>query len=150
MAAGNVKQSAPAPPRPLNQAASCPEASRMPEPTTHIKRRRLRVPRHDGGVLLEPSVPDAVVAAVSNRDRLEAAAGLDLQGRTLGQMRQMARGELLASAYRYTSEFRPDIQLPSPEFPLVVTGHQPDLFHPGVWAKNFAAARVASSCRSSA
>ena len=115
----------------------------MSEPTTHLKRRRLRVPRGDGGVLLEPSVPDAVVAAVSNHDRLEAAAGLDLQGRTLGQMRQMARSELLASAYRYTSEFRSDITLQADPGPIIVTGHQPELFHPGVWVKNFAAAAVA-------
>jgi hypothetical protein len=27
-----------------------------------------------------------------------------------------------------------------------VTGHQPELFHPGVWVKNFAAASIAGSC----
>ena len=27
--------------------------------------------------------------------------------------------------------------------PLVVTGHQPELFHPGVWVKNFATAAIA-------
>jgi hypothetical protein len=28
----------------------------------------------------------------------------------------------------------------SPKTPLILTGHQPELFHPGVWVKNFAAA----------
>ena len=27
--------------------------------------------------------------------------------------------------------------------PLIVTGHQPELFHPGVWIKNFAAGGIA-------
>ena len=30
-----------------------------------------------------------------------------------------------------------------PSAPLVVPGHQPALYHPGVWAKNFAAAGIA-------
>ncbi len=30
--------------------------------------------------------------------------------------------------------------------PLIVTGHQPELFHPGVWVKNFAASAIARSC----
>ena len=29
--------------------------------------------------------------------------------------------------------------------PLIVTGHQPELFHPGVWIKNFAAAAIAGA-----
>ena len=29
--------------------------------------------------------------------------------------------------------------------PLIVTGHQPELFHPGVWIKNFAAASIAGA-----
>ena len=29
--------------------------------------------------------------------------------------------------------------------PLIVTGHQPELFHPGVWIKNFAAASIAAA-----
>src|SRR6202042_1418051 len=29
--------------------------------------------------------------------------------------------------------------------PLVVTGHQPELFHPGVWVKAFAASGIATA-----
>jgi hypothetical protein len=35
----------------------------------------------------------------------------------------------------------PDVA--DPASPLVVTGHQPELFHPGVWVKNFAVAAIA-------
>jgi hypothetical protein len=31
------------------------------------------------------------------------------------------------------------------ERPLIVTGHQPELFHPGVWIKNFAVAAIAGA-----
>ncbi len=37
-----------------------------------------------------------------------------------------------------------------PATPLVVTGHQPELYHPGVWAKNFAASAISRSVGSSA
>ncbi len=40
--------------------------------------------------------------------------------------------------------------LPVSARPLIATGHQPDLFHPGVWIKNFLTARLASAvCGSS-
>jgi len=34
-----------------------------------------------------------------------------------------------------------------PAAPLIVTGHQPELFHPGVWVKNFAVAEIAHRVR---
>jgi hypothetical protein len=33
-----------------------------------------------------------------------------------------------------------------PDVPIIVTGHQPELYHPGVWVKNFAAAKAAKKC----
>jgi hypothetical protein len=33
-----------------------------------------------------------------------------------------------------------------PDVPIIVTGHQPELYHPGVWVKNFATAKAAKSC----
>ena len=33
-----------------------------------------------------------------------------------------------------------------PDVPVIVTGHQPELYHPGVWVKNFATARAAKAC----
>lgn len=106
-------------------------------------RKRLRVPVENGGILAVPLISEAAFTIETNQARLAAIDGLDLQGRTLGQMREIARGELIASAFRYTSELRGNVQLRPDPGPIVLTGHQPELFHPGVWVKNFAAARVA-------
>ncbi|MEE2706803.1 MAG: hypothetical protein VX988_07110 [Planctomycetota bacterium] len=35
----------------------------------------------------------------------------------------------------------------SEDVPTIISGHQPELFHPGVWAKHFVADRLASTCR---
>ncbi len=105
---------------------------------------KLRVPQRDGALLIEPPMARAAQLVTANpKALLEPGSDLDLQGRTLAQLRQTARSELIASAFRYTSEFRDDIVLPSPESSIIATGHQPDLFHPGVWAKNFVADRLA-------
>jgi hypothetical protein len=37
-------------------------------------------------------------------------------------------------------------RLKLPDVPVIVTGHQPELFHPGVWVKNFATAKAAKAC----
>ena len=56
----------------------------------------------------------------------------------------MARAELLAEARRWTASYR---DLPSksadPQTPIYLAGHQPQMFHPGVWLKNFALGELA-------
>ena len=52
------------------------------------------------------------------------------------------RREILTVATEYTSSYR-DVSRPSNTAewiaaPIIMGGHQPDLFHPGVWLKNFA------------
>ncbi len=39
-----------------------------------------------------------------------------------------------------------EVDDPTPAATLIAGGHQPELFHPGVWAKNFALGRVARRC----
>ena len=67
------------------------------------------------------------------------------------QLRAMAR----AQVGRLASDFHERLGLGKPPLlgtnsPLVVTGHQPELFHPGVWAKNFASRQIADQCGGSA
>ncbi len=101
---------------------------------------RLRAPSADGAVLCVPewnTWPDLVAA---NR-KLQSTWQVEILGRSLADLRQQARRELLAAAIRYTSQYRavPQIDVPAAsERPLVLGGHQPELFHPGVWLKNFA------------
>src|SRR5690606_28366548 len=69
----------------------------------------------------------------------------DFQGRPASWLRRRARGEALAEAVAYLREIgvEPPSVVEEGAGPLVVTGHQPEMFHPGVWVKNFAAAGVA-------
>ena len=75
----------------------------------------------------------------------------DFQGRTAVQLRAQVRREVLACSASYLKRHGLDApHVPrdaagEPTGPLVVTGHQPELFHPGVWIKNFAAAGIAGA-----
>ncbi len=74
------------------------------------------------------------------------------------ELRYHARTQLLADSRQYTAAYRdvPSLPLASRDtssgagvdsdrasVPVVMAGHQPTLFHPGVWFKNFALDRVA-------
>jgi hypothetical protein len=102
-----------------------------------IQARQLHAPRQPGGLLAEPPL-DAVGALLArNRDRL-AFASLDLLGRSYSDLRKTARQALRTAASTYLAAAGE----PIPELPqtdsLLVAGHQPELFHPGVWLKHFA------------
>lgn len=103
--------------------------------------RHLRAPQRDGETLVDP--PRALLAGVvaDNRELL-ARAECDLSGRSLADLAATARQSLLEQAIAHTSQYR--------DFPaetrrraslagssFVLSGHQPQLFHPGVWYKNF-------------
>lgn len=106
-------------------------------------RRRLNVPRYDFAVLCEPPLPAALEKARQNHAAL-APLETRLQGRTVGQMRSWTRDEVLRAARTYTAELLGE-SLSSNEGAelLFVGGHQPALFHPGVWIKNFAVHELA-------
>lgn len=105
--------------------------------------RRLRAPVGDQAVLAEPPLADSGPRLAQNRERL-GAWDHDFQGRRAGRLRMMARRQILDAARAYHDRFDLDLPPePAPDAPLFVTGHQPELFHPGVWVKNFAVAGLA-------
>jgi hypothetical protein len=97
---------------------------------------RLRAPREDGAVLAEPPLTDAGRLLADNHARL-AAADVRVLGRPLAELRALARREVWAAAAAYAAESG-DPAPPPPRDRWLLAGHQPELFHPGVWVKNFA------------
>lgn len=77
---------------------------------------RLQPPETNGGVLAVPSITEIPRLLEKNRASLNQA---------FPELRTQARRELACHG------------------PIIVTGHQPELFHPGVWVKNFAACGLA-------
>lgn len=104
---------------------------------------RLKVPRTDRSLLCVPPLDESLEAAEGNA-RLLDTDEINIQGRSLSLMRRWSREACLTSAQRYTERFLGDA--PSPlsdgrdltQRRLFVSGHQPSLYHPGVWVKNFA------------
>ncbi len=91
-----------------------------------------------------PRLERAGTVVQANQLIVESAGRLDVQGRTLADLRAAARNAAVTLAREYTHQLTGDAPAELSEgAPLLVTGHQPALFHPGVWAKNFAIAALA-------
>lgn len=102
---------------------------------------RLQAPRQDRAIVAEPPLSDAGPLLDANRQTL-SSAHLDLLGRSLQDLRAEAQRVTAAAARDYlrqSGEPVPDDAGDS----LIVAGHQPELFHPGVWLKNFMLNRLA-------
>jgi hypothetical protein len=89
----------------------------------------LSTPAEDGQILVEPKA-DQLASLVEANHRLLARAGVEIHGRPLAELRRATRAAL--------TDARDDR-------PLVVTGHQPELYHAGVWAKNIVTSRLAEA-----
>ena len=114
--------------------------------------RRLRAPATDGGLLVEPPA-SAIAGQIAANARQLGRLGSRFPGpRGAAGCAPAVRREVLTAAQRVSrtprsagTEYRARRRRGSSELPLVVTGHQPELFHPGVWIKNFAAAAIADA-----
>lgn len=99
---------------------------------------RLRAPRDDGAILAVPPLPEAGALLARNRRDL-AAVTLDVCGKPFAELRRLARADAWEAARRYHAEAdEPIPTAPDIDQPWLLAGHQPELFHPGVWIKNFA------------
>jgi hypothetical protein len=96
--------------------------------------RRFRAPTAHGEVLADPPF-ESIPALVEANRRLLDRADVTVGGLPLRDLRALARREALELVDDVSSE--PKASAP-PGAPLLLTGHQPELSHPGVWVKNFA------------
>ncbi|MBL8796085.1 MAG: hypothetical protein JNM56_19445 [Planctomycetia bacterium] len=101
-----------------------------------IATQSLRAPQQDETLLAEPPLSAVPRLLDDNRRRLERLP-IRLLGRPLAELRAEASEQARAAAVDYlrqAGEAVPAYAAP----PILLAGHQPELFHPGVWIKNFA------------
>jgi hypothetical protein len=103
------------------------------------------VPAGDGELLADPA-PASWPALGREVAALSAGWSATLCGTPLRDIRRRARAEAMTLAAEYTRELGLDPGGPyDPDGLIAVTGHQPVLAHPGVWAKNLLIDDLASS-----
>ncbi len=107
---------------------SCPTA------TPRLDRSRLRAPAENLQWLIQPDWEQLPLLVQGNQQQLRDSAG-ELAGVPLARLRQQARRQLIEAALHYTRSYR-DVDLPCEPQAVLLAGHQPELFHPGVWFKN--------------
>ncbi len=100
-------------------------------------------PSGHGEVLTDPAFP---TWARLTRDNASAASAWDFEvcGVHVRELRARARAEAVATAKEFSARMGIPVASP-PERPdlLVMTGHQPQLYHPGIWVKDFLLQRLA-------
>ena len=103
-----------------------------------------RAPARDGEALILPSLGSAADLVRENRKR-QTGWRLSFCDLDFEALRKTARHDLIRDAIRYTTNYRP-IDRPDSidaSATIIMAGHQPTLFHPGVWFKNFAIDAIA-------
>ena len=98
----------------------------------------LKVPKENNRFLCWPAALDSKLLLAKNRG-IFAQANLPLWFRPL---RALARKQALSGSKRYMSAYAPTLAqsislIDVESTQLVLGGHQPELFHTGVWFKNF-------------
>ncbi|MFO0905384.1 MAG: hypothetical protein U0939_20415 [Pirellulales bacterium] len=118
----------------------------MNGPRATLAYRRLRAPRTPDSVLLDPPREALEQVFRENRASRQAAAARTFGGLPLGDLVRLARRELLVAAREHAERFElpwaSEIQTGVDDPSVAITGHQPQLFHPGVWFKNFVLAQI--------
>jgi hypothetical protein len=94
-------------------------------------------PVENGGLLIDPPL-DRVRELLHVNSRRFERAEVVIAGTDLGVWRSLARRLLQRLSEQTASAFGDDFPPIDPERPIIIAGHQPELFHPGVWIKNFA------------
>ncbi len=103
-----------------------------------------RAPQTNGEVLCVPSWDSLRESVPTARATIESS-NVAIMGLAICELATRARSELVAAARNYVHSYLPSLPALNVAGPLILTGHQPELVHPGVWLKNFAAAKLAKS-----
>ena len=107
-----------------------------------MKRTNYRAPREHRVALIVPRPAELPQVVEANRELL-ASYDFQILGRPVQSLRESARRSLLVIPYDCTLNARLGGGQADPSSVLILTGHQPELYHPGVWLKNFLAGHLA-------
>ncbi len=120
-----------------------------------------QAPRADGAWLCEPE-PNRASSLIAANQHLLNESDVRWLGIPLLELRRTGRNDLLQAADRnskanFTLQPIPLPRTPaniqgdaSDASPILLSGHQPELFHPGVWFKNFLLSELAGRSRGAA
>lgn len=113
-------------------------------------RTRPTLPAGHGELLTQPDV--ATWPELIERNRRTASTWeFTVAGTSASALRDLARSEALATAELFSVRLGVPVKAPAAQSdPIVMTGHQPELYHPGIWAKCFLMQRVADETGASA
>ena len=103
-----------------------------------ITYRKLLAPLGNCECFIEPPISESLSYIHTNQQRFAAFANIEIGGISFTALRQQARDELITVGQKYTQTYLdPTHSKMTETTSIVLTGHQPTLFHPGVWFKNF-------------
>ncbi|HEX4836082.1 MAG TPA: hypothetical protein VFW01_07090 [bacterium] len=97
------------------------------------------IPENSGDVLIVPPLEE--ISGLLAEGWTRAWGDTAILDVPLAEFRRRVRARALALAARYTGGAEPP-----PERPLILMGHQPLFFHPGVWFKFFLLTRLSAEC----
>ena len=107
-------------------------------------KQRLRAPTEHGQTLIHPVALTAAASFQNCQERLSRYGHLQWQGKSWSEIVSIARHDLWTKAIEHSSEYLETSGFSEASMSRVVLlGHQPELFHPGVWFKNFFVAELA-------
>ena len=101
------------------------------------------LPAGHGELLVAPPF-DVWPQLAEQNARLAAGGSCSVAGRPVAEVRACARAEALAAAEAFSERLGVAFDAAGePSGLIVMTGHQPQLYHPGVWIKDFLLQRLA-------
>ncbi len=100
------------------------------------------VPRRNRSFLADPSLEE-VARLVDGPNRPLTDSEVQLGGRSLEALRRWTAEDTFAGATEYAHQLGRGLSTPPGDGPIIVAGHQPTLFHCGVFLKNIAISRLA-------
>ena len=107
-------------------------------PPESFPSERLRAPTEDGQALIHPAMTTAETSLAQYQAQFPSQDQQSWLGKPWSEIVTTARHELYAQALNHSSAYLDTSSYDKTDISrIVLLGHQPELFHAGVWFKNF-------------